>query len=137
MAISRKIIRVTHGPSETILAEGPLGWGITPFEGNLYVSRKCLRTKGFKPSFVPGFCFYKFFYMWMDLELRDGNRVRNLAWLYWLPNPLLPFIWYRIALPRSHSDILVEEVMSKLDKSEVRTAIDTNRMWHFVDKGSR
>ena len=114
MASSRKIIRITHVPSGTRLAEGPLGWGITPFEGNLYVSRKYLLTKGFKPNFVPGFCFYKFLYMWLDLKLDDGSRVRNLAWLYWLPNPLLPFIWYRIALPRSHPDILVEEITAKL-----------------------
>ena len=137
MVSSRKIIRVTHGPSGTRLAEGPMGWGIMSFEGNLYVSRKYLLTKGFKPSFVPGVCFYKFLYVWMDLELDDGTRVRNLAWLYWLPNPLLPFIWYRIALPRSHPDILVEEITSKLDKSEVRTAIDTHRRWHLRGKGSR
>jgi hypothetical protein len=38
-------IRITHRPSGAIIAEGPLGfWGITPFEGNLYISRKCLKT---------------------------------------------------------------------------------------------
>ncbi len=109
MVHSRKIIRITHVPSGTILAEGPLGWGITPFEGNLYVSRNYLLTKDFKPNFVPGFCFYKFLYVWMDLKLDQGSRFRNLAWSYWLPNPLLPFIWYRIAFARSHPDLLVEK----------------------------
>jgi hypothetical protein len=30
--------------------------------------------------------------------------------MYWLPNPLLPFIAFRVGLPRSHPDLLVEEV---------------------------
>ncbi len=119
MASSEKNTRITHIPSGTRLAEGPMGWGITPFEGNLYVSRKYLLTKGFKPNFVPGFCFYKFLYMWLDLKLDDGSRVRNLAWLYWLPNPLLPFIWYRIAFPRSHPDLLVEKTTARLRGSRV------------------
>ena len=119
MESSRKIIHITHVPSGTRLAEGPLGWGITPFEGNLYVSRKYLLTKGFKPSFVPGLCIYKFLYVWMDLELDDGRRFRNLAWLYWLPNPLLPFIWYRIAFPASHPDLVVEKTTAGLRENRV------------------
>ena len=79
MGNSTKNIRITHVPSGTILAEGPLGWGITPFEGNLYVSRKYLLTKGFKTNFVPGFYFYKFLYVWMDLKLDQGSRFQNLA----------------------------------------------------------
>jgi len=104
-----KYIRVTHKPSGLPLAEGPLGWGITPFEENLYIGRKYLKTDRFRPNFLPGLCIYKFLYVWMDLHLGEGKRVRNLGWLYWLPNPLLPFIWYRIAVPRSHPEILVEE----------------------------
>jgi uncharacterized protein (DUF427 family) len=105
-----KIIRVTHRPSGTILAEGPIGWNITPFEGNFYVRRKFLRTNGFKPNFIPGFCPYKFIYVWLDLELERGIKIKNLAWMYWLPNPLLPFIWYRIGLPGQHPDLLIEEI---------------------------
>ncbi len=107
--MAKKFIRITHGPSGTKLAEGPLGWGITPFEGNLYIRRKYLLTNGFKPNFIPGFCPYKFFYVWLDLKLKDGSKISNLGWLYWLPNPLFPFIWYRIGLPRSHPGLLVEE----------------------------
>ena len=42
---------------------------------------------------------------------RVHARVRewNFGWLYWLPNPLLPFIWYRLVLPVGHPDLLVEE----------------------------
>jgi hypothetical protein len=29
--------------------------------------------------------------------------------MYWLPNPLFPFVWYRVALPREHPELLVEE----------------------------
>lgn len=38
-----------------------------------------------------------------------SNCFRNLAWMYWLQNPLLPFIWFRLALPRLHQEIEVEE----------------------------
>ena len=102
-------IRIFHRPTGILLAEGPVGWGITPFEGNFYISKKYLKTKEFRPSYIPGFCIYKFFYVWMDLRLDDGVREKALGWLYWLPNPLLPFIWFRLALPASHPAIEVEK----------------------------
>ena len=107
-------IRITHRPSGTKIAEGPLGWGITPFEGNLYISKKYLLTDSFKPNYIPGLCVYKFLYVWLDLVLADGTKAKNLGWLYWLPNPLLPFIWYRVAVPRSHAELLVEEFEPKV-----------------------
>ncbi len=107
--MARKYVRITHRSSGTKLAEGPLGWGITPFEGNYYISRKYLLTDGFKPNFIPGLCPYKFFYVWLNLNLKDGTKVCNLGWLYFLPNPLFPFIWYRVGLPHVHPELLVEE----------------------------
>ena len=101
-------VRITHRLTGDLLAEGPLGWGITPFEGNYYVSRKYLRTDRFKPNFLPGLCPYKFLYVWLDLILTDGSKEKNLGWMYWLPNPLLPFIWFRVALPGSHPSLVVE-----------------------------
>jgi len=101
-------IRITHKLTGMVLAEGPLGWGITPFEGNYYISRKYLRTARFKPNFLPGLCPYKFLYVWLDLVLDNGTREKNLGWMYWLPNPLLPFIWFRVALPGSHPALVVE-----------------------------
>ncbi|MFQ5604616.1 MAG: hypothetical protein ACE5HS_15205 [bacterium] len=105
----QKFFRITHRASGLKLAEGPKGWGITPFEGNLYVRRKYLLVDGFKPNFIPGLCVYKFLYVWMDLHLKDGSKIPNLGWLYWLPNPLFPFIWYRLGLPRHHPELLIEE----------------------------
>lgn len=102
-------VRIKHKSSGATLADGPLGWGITPFEGNFYIRRKFLKTDRFRPNFVPGLCLYKFLYVWMDLHLEEGERVHNLAWMYWLPNPLLPFIWFRVALPRVHPEIEIEE----------------------------
>lgn len=107
-----KYVRITHRPTGLLLAEGPLGWGITPFEGNYYISKKYLRTSQFKPNFTPGICPYKFLYVWMDLHLPNGSAEKNLGWLYWLPNPLLPFIWFRVALPGSHPSLLVERFVS-------------------------
>ena len=105
-----KGIRLTHRPSNTLLAEGPAGWSITSFEGNFYVRGKYLRTKGFRENFIPGFCVYKFLYVWLDLRLPSGKRVRDIGWRYWLPNPLFPFIWFRVALPGAHPDIAVESI---------------------------
>ncbi len=106
----KKRVRIRHPESGTTLAEGPVGWGITPFEGNYYISRKYLHTNGFKPNYIPGLCFYKFLYVWLDLHLENGKRIRNLGWLYWLPNPLFPFIWYRVGIPQSHPELVVEEI---------------------------
>lgn len=110
-----KIIRITHRPTGAVLAEGPLGWGITPFEGNYYIARRYLRAGKFRPNFIPGICVYKFFYVWMDLvlpggEQKEGIKERSIGWTYWLPNPLLPFIWYRVALPGAHPNLVVERV---------------------------
>lgn len=101
-------IRISHRESGAVLAEGPLGWSITPFEGNYYISKRCLRTRGFKPNWIPGICPYKFFYVWLDLNLDGGFRERSIAWMYCLPNPLFPFIWFRVALPSAHTALKVE-----------------------------
>ena len=101
------LIRITHRPSGELIAEGPRGWGITPFEGNYYIGRRHLKTSGFKTNYIPGLCIYKFFYVWMDFQW-PGDRSTNLGWLYWLPNPLFPFIWFRVAVPGEHPDLQVE-----------------------------
>jgi uncharacterized protein (DUF427 family) len=101
-------IRIKHSGTGTVLAEGPVGWGIMPFEGNYYIRRKYLKTDQIRVNFLPGLCPYKFLYVWMDLRLGEGKRVRNLGWMYWLPNPLLPFIWFRVALPKHHPEIDIE-----------------------------
>ncbi len=93
-----------------MLAEGPKGWGITPFEGNLYISGKHLQTDAFRPSYIPGLCFYKGLYVWLDLRLPGKAAERGLGWKYWLPNPLFPFVAFRVAVPRSHPALVVEEL---------------------------
>ena len=102
-------VRITHRGTKTLLADGPLGWGITPFEGNLYIGKKYLLTDRFKVNFLPGLCIYKFLYVWMDLRLSTKINIRNIGWMYWLPNPLLPFIWFRVAVPRTHPELDIEE----------------------------
>ncbi len=98
-------VRITHRDTGLLIADGPLGWGITPFEGNFYISRKHLKTDRFKANFIPGLCIYKFLYVWLDLRLDGERTLKNLGWMYWLPNPLLPFIWFRVAVPGDHSDL--------------------------------
>ena len=107
-------VRITYWSTGVVLAEGPLGRGITVFEGNYYISRKYLRTDWFKPNFIPGICPYKFFYVWLDLFPENANRDKNLGWLYWLPNPLFPLFVFgspcRARIRRfSLSDLLVSK----------------------------
>ncbi len=104
-----KNVRIRHSKTGTLLADGPIGWGITPFEGNFYIRKQFLKTAGFRANYFPGICPYKFLYVWMDLHLDGNTRVQNLGWMYWLPNPLLPFIWFRVAVPRHHPEIEIEE----------------------------
>lgn len=110
-------VRIRHRRSGKLLADGPVGWGITPFEGNLYIGRKHLATDAFEPNFIPGFCIYKFLYVWMDLELPGEEPVKNAGWMYWLPNPLLPFIAFRVAVPRGHPELMIEEYEASDDGS--------------------
>ena len=106
--MSKKYLRITHVGSNCLVAEGPLGWGITPFEGNYYIGGKYLRTDGFRINYVPGLCLYKFLYVWLDYAAADGSLIHNLGWKYWLPNPLLPFIWFRVAVPGHHPELSFE-----------------------------
>ena len=101
------LIRISHRASGELLAEGPSGWGITSFEGNYYIGRRYLKTGGFKTNYMPGLCIYKFLYVWMDYHW-SGGQSRNLGWLYWLPNPLFPFIWFRVAVPADHPELQIE-----------------------------
>jgi uncharacterized protein (DUF427 family) len=106
------VIRITHRPSGLVIAEGPVGLGgIMPFEGNFYIRRKYLRTKSLRPNWVPGLCIYKFLYVWLDLRLPDGSREPFLGWMYWLPNPLLPFIAFRPAVPRISPVLQVDDIV--------------------------
>lgn len=102
------IISVSHRETGELLAEGPRGWGITPFEGNLYIRKQYLRSEGFKVSLIPGICFYKGLYQWYHFKTADRED-HLLAWRYWLPNPLFPFIWGRIGLSRNHPLLVVTE----------------------------
>jgi hypothetical protein len=105
-------IRITHRSSGEVIAEGPVGFlGITPFEGNLYISRKCLKTNHLRPNWVPGLCIYKFLYVWLDLQPPSGAREPFIGWMYWLPNPLLPFIAFRPAVARLSPALQVKEIM--------------------------
>lgn len=107
--MNRKFVRIHHGPSDTLIAEGPLGWGITPFESNYYIGRRYLATPAFRFGYLPGFCIYKFLYLSLDFVPLNEKAVKGLGWIYLLPNPLLPFIAFRVAVPGHHPDIVVAQ----------------------------
>lgn len=103
----KRSVRITHIRSGEVIAEGPVGWGITPFEGNWYISTRFLRTDGFTNAYVPGLCPYKFVYLWLHFRTRAGGVSRFLGWRYVLPNPLFPFIAFRVAVPGDHPELEV------------------------------
>jgi hypothetical protein len=49
--VSRNYVQIRHTASDTLIAEGPLGWGITPFEGNYYIRKKGVK-KGVRALFL-------------------------------------------------------------------------------------
>lgn len=104
----QQCIRIWHRASSILLAEGPRGWDVTPFEGNFYIRKKYLANELFNSSLIPGLCPYKGIYHWLDLELPDGQREKMLAWRYVIPNPLLPFVAFRTALPGGHTALRYE-----------------------------
>ena len=103
-------LKISHIPSGELIAEGKKGWEIFPFEGNYYISNKSLKSNGFRFSGIPGLCFYIFIYFWYHFQSVDGKKSRMIAWKYWLPNPLFPFIAFRVAIPSIHPEIRVEEI---------------------------
>jgi len=110
--VARRSVRIVHRPTGTIIAEGSIGWGITPFDGGYYVARRHLVAGRFETSFIPGLCLYKGLYSWMNFHSPDGTTTYGLAWFYFLPNPLFPFIWFRVGIPRRHPELTVIEYMS-------------------------
>lgn len=104
MAQARQV-KIVYKPTGTVLAEGPIGWGVTRFEGNFYCQAKYINRGLFRVNYIPGICVYKFLYTWVDLVIEDKVVSKNLSWLYWLPNPLIPFIWFRIAIPGGHPEL--------------------------------
>jgi len=101
-------VRIRYRPTGRVLAEGPIGWGITPFEGSYYVRRKYLRVP-FRMRPLPGLCPYKGLYLWATP--RDaGPESGMLSWIYVLPNPLFPFVCFRYALPQEHPLLEIERL---------------------------
>ena len=101
-------VRIKLRDSDTVIADGPVGWGITPFEGNFYISSRYLVTDNFHVNYIPGLCIYKFLYVWLDYKIDEDRSISSLGWKYWLPNPLLPFIWFRVAVSKSHEALSFE-----------------------------
>lgn len=103
-------MQIRYQPTRAIIAEGPLGWGITPFEGNYYIRRRYLRDGSFRPDFIPGVCVYKGLYIGLNYTMPDGVAINHLGWMYWLPSPLFPFIMFRVAIPAEHLLLMVESI---------------------------
>ncbi|MFT7622279.1 MAG: hypothetical protein ACI9WU_001447 [Myxococcota bacterium] len=54
--------------------------------------------------------------------LPSGERSGWLGWKYVLPNPIFPFIWFRLALPGRHPEITVERFdADQSERSQVRS----------------
>lgn len=106
--MSKRYLQIRHEPTGVIIAAGPSGWGITAFEGNYYISRKYLREGRFCVDYIPGLCVYKGLYIGLNYIAPDQSVSRHMGWTYWLPNPLFPFIIFRIAVPAHHPLLRIE-----------------------------
>ena len=115
--MNNKSITITHRRTGVVLAQGPIGWGITSFEGNYYISRPHLKDGLFKANFVPGLCPYKFLYVWMDLLLPDGSTEKSLGWMYWLPNPFSPSFGFALLYL-----VIIQASASSAAQVTIRTA---------------
>ena len=102
-------MRIIHKPSGELIAEGKKGWQIFSFEGNYYISSRALQTDNFRNTYLPGICPYKFIYIWLNFKSENGNVDKLLGWKYVIPNPIFPFIWFRVAVPEVHPSIHIEE----------------------------
>jgi hypothetical protein len=58
-----KRVRLSHKSTGLVLAEGPLGLGVTHSEGTFYIRREYLRTSHLRPNLLPGLCPYEFLYV--------------------------------------------------------------------------
>ncbi len=54
--------------------------------------------------------------------LPGESPVKNAGWMYWLPNPLLPFIAFRLAVPRDQPELEIEEYEATGEAARPRTA---------------
>lgn len=106
--MTQRYVQIRHQPTGAVIAQGPLGWGITAFEGNYYIRRQYLREGHFRIDHVPGLCVYKGLYVGLNYVAPDQTVSKHLGWLYWLPNPLFPFIVYRVAVPGHDPSIGIE-----------------------------
>ncbi|HEX7326278.1 MAG TPA: hypothetical protein VF292_13145 [Rhodanobacteraceae bacterium] len=106
--MNKRYVQIRHQPTGAIIAAGPLGWGIMPFEGNYYIRRRYLREGHFRADYIPGVCVHKALYIGLNYIAPNQTVSAHLGWLYWLPNLLFPFIVFRVALPRDHPLLSVE-----------------------------
>lgn len=118
-------IRIRHRPSGVLIAEGRTGWSLLPLEGSFYIAAARLRQGRFETTPMPGLCPYKGLYLWLDYVAPGEMRESRLGWRYILPNPLLPVIAWRVALPQKHPALAIERgplqsAGPRLDYAELR-----------------
>ena len=118
LLMTKKHVRVSHLPSGTTLAEGPVSWDILPFEGELLHIAQMSSNTGIQTQLHSRNRFLQMLYVWLDLHFDNGHKVRNRGWLYWLPTPLFPFIWHRVGISQRHPELAVEEIGASLKESD-------------------
>ena len=105
-----KNIEIKLKETGEIIAEGKIGESITLYEGNYYIPEKYILCGRFIPSSMPLYSPNKFPMIWLDYINKSQVRIKNLAWIYNTPNPIIPVIWFRIGLPSNHPDIIISMI---------------------------
>lgn len=104
------MLRITHPPSGTLLAEGPSGRGIALFEDNDYVRRKYLCSARWNVGNPPGPWLYSVFYAGLDLWLAGGAQTKSSGKRCWLTHPFVPMLVFRMALRGDDPSIRCERL---------------------------
>ncbi len=112
------ILRITHTPSGTLLAEGPSGRGIALFEGNYYVRRKYLCIARRKEGSQPGPCVYSFLYAGLDLWLAGRAQTGSSSKRRWVTHRFVPLLAFRMAFPGDDPSIRFER-LSPPDRAQI------------------
>lgn len=101
--------KLTHIKTKKIIAEG-IEKDIYRLEGNYYIKESAFKQGIIVNTYLPGLCFYKFIYVWVNIKISDKLILKSFGWKYILPNPIFFKIFKRIGIPINQDEIQLEIV---------------------------
>lgn len=102
-----KKFKLIHIATGKILAEGEKK-DFFQLEGNYYLKEFTFKEGVVVNTIIPGLCFYKFIYIWVNIKVSDKIILKNFGWKYIIPNPIFFKIFKRIGIPIYQDEIKLE-----------------------------